>query len=55
MRLALLLLLLALSPLGADDLDTRLARFRQVQMPFQADRLSARERRIVEKLVEACQ
>ena len=56
MRLALLLLVLAFAPLpAADDLDARLARFRQVQMPFHADRLSARERRMVEKLVEACQ
>jgi hypothetical protein len=52
----LLILVLALLPLrAADDLDARLARFRQVQMPFQSDRLSARERRLVEKLVEACQ
>ena len=56
MRIALLLSLLALAPLrSADDLDARLARFRQVQMPLHADRLNARERRMVEKLVEACQ
>ena len=56
MRLALLLLVLALAPLrAADDLTARLARFRQVQMPFQADRLTTRERRMIEKLVEACQ
>ena len=56
MRLGLLTLLFALPPLhAADDLDARLARFRQVQMPFHSDRLSVRERRLVEKLVEACQ
>jgi hypothetical protein len=52
----LFVLILALIPLrAADDLEARLARFRQVQMPFHSDRLSARERSMVEKLVEACQ
>ena len=52
----LIVLILALIPLcAADDLETRLARFREVEMPFHADRLSARERSMVEKLVEACQ
>jgi hypothetical protein len=37
------------------DLDARLARFRQVRMPFDAQRLTARERRLADKLVEACQ
>ena len=56
MRRTLFVLILALLPLrAADDLDARLARFRQVQMPFHSDRLSARERSMVEKLVEACQ
>jgi len=57
MRLGLICLTLASLPLGAaaSDLDTRLARFRQVQMPFAADRLTPRERQMVEKLVEACQ
>ena len=45
MRLRLLLIALTLSPLpAAEDLDARLARFWQVQMPFQSERLSARER-----------
>ena len=57
MRLGLIYLILASTPLRAanGDLDARLARFRQVQMPFAADRLTVRERRMVEKLVEACQ
>ncbi len=38
----------------APDLEQRLARFRQVQMPFRTAGLSARERRLVAKLVEAC-
>lgn len=33
----------------------RLARWKPVEMPFHAEGLSARERRMVEKLVEACQ
>jgi hypothetical protein len=33
----------------------RLARWKAVEMPFRADGLSVRERRMVEKLVEACQ
>ena len=36
------------------DLDQRLAKFRPVQMPFRAAGLSARERQMVRKLVEAC-
>jgi len=36
------------------DLKQRLARFRQVQMPFHAAGLSAREQKMVAKLVEAC-
>ena len=35
------------------DLDQRLARFRRVRMPFQSAGLSARERKLVEKLVDA--
>jgi hypothetical protein len=35
------------------DLDQRLARFRRVRMPFQSAGLSARERKLVEKLVNA--
>lgn len=37
----------------APDLDKRLARFRQVRMPFRSTRLSASERQLVEKLVDA--
>jgi hypothetical protein len=50
-------LILASLPLSAaaGDLDARLARFRQVQMPFAAARLTASERHVVEKLVDACQ
>src|SRR5438309_10056204 len=33
----------------------RLSRWKPVEMPFHAEGLSARERRMVEKLVEACQ
>lgn len=56
MRFSLVCLALALTPLrAASDLDARLARFRQVQMPFAADRFTAGERRMVAKLVEACQ
>jgi hypothetical protein len=40
---------------AATDLDALLARFRQVRMPFDSKRCSARERRMVGKLVEACQ
>src|SRR6476646_2045813 len=35
------------------DLDQRLARFRRVRMPFQSTGLTARERKLVEKLVDA--
>lgn len=37
----------------APDLDQRLARFRRVRMPFQSAGLSAREKKLVEKLVDA--
>src|SRR5882757_8907169 len=39
----------------ATDLDQRLAKFRVVQMPFHSAGLTARERKLVGKLVEACQ
>ena len=39
----------------APDLDQRLAKWRQVKMPFDASGLSASERKMVLKLVEACQ
>src|SRR5437870_4157307 len=35
------------------DLDRRLARFREVRMPFHAERLTTRERKLLEKLVDA--
>src|SRR5215813_7233421 len=35
------------------DLDQRLAKYKRVQMPFDATKLSAKERQLVEKLVEA--
>src|SRR5690349_13231200 len=37
----------------APDLDQRLAKWRQVKMPFNGQALSPRERKLVEKLVEA--
>ena len=37
----------------APDLEQRLAKFREVRMPFHAEGLSARERKLVEKLVDA--
>src|SRR2546423_2248222 len=37
----------------APDLDQRLARFRRVRMPFQSAGLNARERKLVNKLVDA--
>ncbi len=57
MCLGWILILLACVPLQAvaPELDARLAHFRQVQMPFAGDRLAAKERRMIEKLVEACQ
>jgi hypothetical protein len=39
----------------AADLDQRLAKFRVVRMPFHFAKLSLRERKLVTKLVEACQ
>ena len=36
------------------DLEQRLARFREVEMPFHPDGLSAREKQMVLKLVDAC-
>src|SRR5438128_1046205 len=38
----------------ASDLDTRVNKFREVRMPFDSASLSVRERKLVEKLVEAC-
>ena len=39
----------------AADLDARLAKWRRTPMPFEGAKLSARERKMVEKLVVACQ
>src|SRR5690242_5360034 len=38
----------------APDLNTQLAKFKRVQMPLDAKNLSARERQLVQKLVQAC-
>ena len=38
----------------APDLDKRLAKFRRVRMPFNRTGLTAREQKLVGKLVEAC-
>src|SRR6516165_7985897 len=55
----ILVLALAVSALAllqtAPDIDQRLARWQQVQMPFNSSGLSARERQMVQKLVEASQ
>ncbi len=55
MRFALLAMLsaLAVSVAAAPDLDRRLARWRPVQMPFDSSGLSASERQMVGKLVDA--
>ena len=36
------------------DLERRLARFRQVHMPFDASGLTPREQKMIPKLVDAC-
>jgi len=38
----------------APDLPARLARWKPVPMPFAGERLTVRERGLVEKLIEAC-
>lgn len=40
---------------SAEELDARLRKFRRVEMPFNSSSLSARERQMVEKLVQASQ
>src|SRR5690242_19318880 len=54
-----LLLALSVSTLAAfqtaSDIDQRLARWQQVQMPFNSSVVSGRERQMVQKLVEASQ
>ena len=42
------------SPYVVPDLEQRLARFRQVQMPFHSTGFAAREQKMVAKLVNAC-
>ena len=45
------------APARADvlpDLEKRLARWKAVPMPFAMEKLAERERRLVEKLIEAC-
>jgi hypothetical protein len=49
------LLVLALLLAAPSDLDMRLARWRTVEMPYQAAGLSANDRQTIAKLVEACQ
>src|SRR5436190_6297351 len=41
--------------MAASDMDQRLARWQPVRMPFNASGLNARERQMVQKLVEASQ
>src|SRR5262245_1468641 len=41
--------------MAASDLDQRLAKWEPVKMPFNASTLGARERQMVQKLVEASQ
>src|SRR5437868_6893220 len=48
-------ILLSLLVLASFDIDQRLARWQTVKMPFNSAGLSARERQMVEKLVEASQ
>ncbi len=38
----------------APDLDARLAKYRQIQIPYKSAALSPRERQMVDKLVDAC-
>src|SRR5690242_7690158 len=55
MRLGLAAVITLVALAATDSLDLRLARFREVRMTFHPERFTARERRLVEKLVEACQ
>src|ERR1700733_3444320 len=48
-------ILLSFLLFAASDIDQRLARWQPVKMPFTSTGLSARERQMVEKLVEASQ
>src|SRR5690349_14009454 len=49
------LVLYLMAAAGTANLDERLAKWKPVQMPFQAKGLSARERQMVDKLVESAQ
>ncbi len=51
--MSLLLLFLMLAAPQSSDLDARLARWKLVQMPYDPAGLDARERQVIEKLVEA--
>ncbi len=55
MRILFILALLPLVVAQSNDLDQRLSKWQQVKMPFDSSALSARERKLVEKLVEASQ
>jgi hypothetical protein len=51
----ILVLVVAVLMMASSDLDQRLAKWQPVKMPFNASGLSARERQMVQKLVEASQ
>src|SRR5271154_2039683 len=53
MLLAVILLLAFAAPTGS-DIAARLARWKQVQMPYDSSGLSAREKQVVDKLAGAC-
>src|SRR6476660_8189295 len=55
MRLGLVAVFAFLAIHAGDNLDVRLAHFREVRMPFQPERYTARERHMIDKLVEASQ
>jgi hypothetical protein len=55
MRLGLVAVFAFLAIHAGDNLDARLARFREVRMPFHPERYTARERHMIDKLVEASQ
>src|SRR5271166_3235867 len=53
MMLAVILLLAFAAPAGS-DIPARLARWKQVQMPYDSPGLDARQKQVVEKLAGAC-